>query len=592
MLDKEIAATFDRRSALFLTGGAVLTGVLLLRMMQLQIFNYKKYHNLSQNNSTRIIIDPPVRGRILDRDGAVLARDDAIYRVFIIPNECDDVAVVLDAVRDELKLSDKEITKIQNKITRNRRFQPVILRDSIKWSQLVKLKALNIAGLYTEPGLARKYPGEGIAAHTVGYVGNDEDNRTVRMAITSPFIMSGIAGLEKIFNEKLSGTPGQIITHTDALGRVIDTNKEQRIAPTNGKNLQTTLRANVQKKMEEELSEHGAGCGVMIECATGDIIAIASAPSFDANIFRSLDGPEYMEELLKNKLKPFMNKSIEGLYPPGSTFKIVVALAALESGAITGKEKIYCDGDWEYGKHIYHCWEKKGHGWVDLEGALEHSCDIYFYQLALKIGINPIKSMAEKLGLGQKLLNLLPREMAGVIPNREWKKKNIRASWVHGDTIISGIGQGYILTNCLQLAVMGARAATGREIIPNLILDTSAPRPQTPDLGLNPKNIKIVMNGLRRVTGKNGTAYGAGLICPDMGGKTGTAQVRRISMAERKSGVKTNEQLAWEQRNHGLFVGLAPINNPKYAVAIITEHAGGSGIAARAAARVMKEALQ
>ncbi|MCL2749030.1 MAG: penicillin-binding transpeptidase domain-containing protein, partial [Alphaproteobacteria bacterium] len=249
--------------------------------------------------------------------------------------------------------------------------------------------------------------------------------------------------------------------------------------------------------------------------------------------------------------------------------------------------------NWEYGNHLYHCWEKHGHGSMNLETALQKSCDIYFYQIALRIGINPIKSMAEKLGLGQKLLDILPREMPGVLPDRDWKKQNIRQSWMHGDTIMSGIGQGYILTNCLQLAIMGARAATNRAILPKLI-EAKDNRSEAKSLGLSPENIKIVMNGLAKVTQEGGTAYGAAINIrgQKMGGKTGTSQVRRISLEERKSGVKTNDQLAWSQRNHGLFVGLAPIDDPKYSVAIITEHAGSSGPAARAAAETMKEILK
>jgi penicillin-binding protein 2 len=592
MLDKEIANTFDRRSALFLTGGAVLTSVLILRMLQLQLFQYKKYKQLSLNNSSRIIIDPSERGKILSSDGASFAKDEAVYRAFIIPDECDDVPMLLKTISGELKLNDREIEKILKKIEKQRRFQPIIVRENIKWAQLATLKSLNLSGLHLEPGYSRKYPGGGLAAHIVGYVGTVDDTRTnQRVAATSPFLMTGLSGLEKVFDASLSGTPGQIITHTDAVGRIIEGDSENRVIAVSGKDLQTTLRQDVQKKMEEALAVHGSGCGVALECNTGKIIAMASMPKFDANLFRSIDGADYMEELRTNKLKPFMNKAIEGMYPPGSTFKIVVALAALESGAITKEEKIYCDGDWEYGKHIYHCWEKKGHGWMDMESALAHSCDIYFYQVALRIGINPIKSMAEKLGLGQKLLKLLPREMIGVIPDREWKQKNIHESWMHGDTIISGIGQGYILANCLQMAVMGARAATNREIIPYLI--ESADNNQDFDkLRLNPENIRTVMNGLARVTQEGGTAAGVGWIIKNMGGKTGTSQVRRITMAERLSGVKTNDQLNWEQRNHGLFVGLAPIENPKYSIAIITEHSGSSGAAATAAAQTMKEALK
>jgi penicillin-binding protein 2 len=595
MLDKEITATFDRRSALFLTGGAVMTGALILRMLQLQLFEHKKYKLAAQNNSARIIIDPPERGKILSADGAALAKDEAVYRAFIIPDECGDAPAVLDAAARELKLTAKDLAKIQKKIDGRRKFQPTVIRENIKWKQLAALKALELPGLHLEPGFARKYPGGALAAHAVGYVGTSDESRTSqRVAATSPFLMAGQAGLEKVFDAPLSGKPGQIITHTDALGRIIGADGENRIPPVPGQNLQTTLRGNIQKKMEDALAAHGAGCGVAIEAGSGDIIAMASEPAFDPNLFRTMEGPDYMEELRKNRLKPFMNKAIEGLYPPGSVFKIVVALAALESGAVTPSEKVFCEGSWGYGRHLYHCWEKDGHGRMDMEAALQHSCDIYFYQIALRIGINPIKSMAERLGLGQKLLNILPREMPGIVPDKEWKIRNIGQSWLHGDTIISGIGQGYILSNCLQLAILGARIATNRGILPRMTASDSDGAAQAADLGLSPENIKIVMNGLAKVTREGGTAAAAAINVRGarMGGKTGTSQVRNISMKERERGVLTNEQLSWEQRNHGLFVGLAPIDNPKFSVAVITEHSGSSGPAARAAAETMREILK
>ena len=320
---------------------------------------------------------------------------------------------------------------------------------------------------------------------------------------------------------------------------------------------------------------------------------MVSAPSFDPNEFSSDDGDEYIASLRSDVAKPFMNKAIEGLYPPGSTFKIVVALAGLESGAITATEKIFCPGHWDYGDRRYHCWESKGHGWVDLAGALKHSCDIYFYQIALRIGIDAIRKMAIKLGFTEKYMDdVLSREMSGVIPDRYWKEKSIGARWVHGDTIISGIGQGFILANCLQLGVMISRAVSNRVVRPRLIATDK--NPEFDSLGLQPQNIKYVMNGLEQVLRPGGTAAGSAINVDGakMGGKTGTSQVRSISKAERKSGVLTNEQLKWNMRNHGLFVGYAPLNNPKYAVCVITEHSGGSGSAARTAAAVMRELLK
>ena len=345
--------------------------------------------------------------------------------------------------------------------------------------------------------------------------------------------------------------------------------------------------------MYDSLMLHRSGCGVALDIETGNILAMVSAPSFDPNNFGADDGEEYINSLRKDYMKPFMNKTIEGLYPPGSTFKIVVALAALEAGAITPNEKIFCPGHWDYGDRRYHCWEAEGHGWVDLAGALKHSCDIYFYQLALRIGIDSIKEMAIKLGFTQKYMDgILSREMEGVIPDRYWKEKQIGYRWVHGDTIISGIGQGFTLTNCLQLAIMMARTASNKVIMPRLILTDE--KTQFANLGLQKKNIQAVLNGLEQVTKKGGTAAGSAINVDGakMGGKTGTSQVRSISRAERLSGVLTNEQLKWNMRNHGLFVGYAPTNKPKYAVCAITEHSGGSGSAARTVAATMRELLK
>jgi penicillin-binding protein 2 len=343
----------------------------------------------------------------------------------------------------------------------------------------------------------------------------------------------------------------------------------------------------------DSLTLHKAGCGVALDIETGDILAMASTPSFDPNNFSGDDAEEYIEDLRQNFAKPFMNKVFEGLYPPGSTFKIIVALAALEAGAVTLKETVYCPGHWDYGDRRYHCWEHKGHGKVNLVGALKHSCDIYFYQLALRIGIDAIKRMAIRLGMTEKFIeDIVSKQMPGIIPDRKWKEKNVGSKWVHGDTVISGIGQGFILVNCMQLAVMMARVASNRRVVPRLIYDEK--KPEFPSMGLQEKNIRHVLDGLEEVLKKGGTAFGSAINVngAKMGGKTGTSQVRSISRAERISGVLTNDQLKWNMRNHGLFVGYAPTNAPKYAVCVITEHSGGSGSAARTAAATMKKLLE
>lgn len=588
MIDTEVSRTFDRRSALFLTAGAVLTSALVLRMLQMQLFNYQDYKKKSENNSFRIQIDMPERGKILSQSGTPISRDMPIYRIYIIPEEARDINELVLTVQQELNLRPKKVEKIRAKIKKQLKFQPVLVSENSDWRKLASLQAKNMPGLHVESGYARIYELGPAGAQVFGYVG-----APAKPVPNTPFLTTGITGLEKRFNEEMKGISGQTVMITNAVGRVTGEDKSQFIPPIVGDNIQTTINDNAQRVLFDALTQHRSGCGVALDIKTGDILAMVSTPSFDPNMFREDDGEEYIDTLRDDIAKPFMNKAIEGLYPPGSTFKIVVALAALEAGAITEREKIFCPGHWDYGDRRYHCWEDKGHGWVDLAGALKHSCDIYFYQVALRIGIDAIKEMALRLGFTQKYMDdILAREMPGVIPDRYWKEKQIGARWVHGDTVISGIGQGFILTNCLQLAVMMARTVSNRVVVPRLIKDGTTPRFEK--LGLQEKNIKRVLNGLEQVLKPGGTASGSAINVDGMrmGGKTGTSQVRSISKKERESGVLTNEQLKWHMRNHGLFVGYAPTDNPKYAVCVVTEHAGGSGPAARTTAAVMKELLK
>lgn len=588
MIDKEVSRTFDRRSALFLTGGAVLTSVLVLRMLQMQLFNYRQYTQKSKNNSYRMQLDMAQRGQILSANGNPISRDAPIYRIYIIPEESDDIEKLVHTVAADLNLRDKTVKNIFKKINKQPKFQPVLVSENTNWATLARVQAKNLAGLHVESGYGRIYELGPAGAQIFGYVG--APNKSVPNA---PFFTMGVTGLEKRFDDDLSGTPGQTVMITNAVGRVTGEDKSQFIPSIPGGDVQTTIDDNIQRKMYDALTQHRAGCGIAMDIKTGNILAMVSTPSFDPNIFRSDDGDEYINTLREDFAKPFMNKAIEGLYPPGSTFKIVVALAGLESGAINPKEKIFCPGHWDYGDRRYHCWEDKGHGKVDLYGALKHSCDIYFYQMALRIGIDAIKAMAIKLGFTEKFMDdVLSREMAGVMPDRYWKEKNVGTRWVHGDTIISGIGQGFILANCLQLATMMARVTSNRVVVPHLI--KKGHKPKFSPLRLNDKNIKYVMKGLAQVLEQGGTASGSAVNIKGMkmAGKTGTSQVRSISKKERESGVLTNEQLKWSMRNHGLFVGYAPLDNPKYAVCVVTEHSGSSSPAARTAAAVMRELLK
>ena len=587
MIDKEVARLFDRRSALFLTGGTVLTSVLVLRMLQMQLFNYREYSRKSQNNSYRVQLDIAQRGQILSDDGTPISRDVPIYRIYIIPEETKNIDELLDIISKDLKLKEKAVKNIKKKINKQPKFQPVLVSENTNWETLAKIQAKNLNGVHVESAYGRIYELGPAGAQIFGYVG--APNKPVANA---PFFTTGITGIENKFNDELSGAPGQTVMITNAVGRVTGEDKSQFIPSVPGHDVHTTINENIQRKLYDALTQHRSGSGVVLDIKTGNIIAMVSTPSFDPNIFRTNDSDEYISNLRSDYAKPFMNKAIEGLYPPGSTFKIVVALAGLESGAITEKEKIHCPGHWDYGDRRFHCWEDKGHGNVDLYGALKHSCDIYFYQIALRIGIDAIKEMAVKLGFTEKFMDdVLAREMAGVMPDRRWKEKQIGYKWLHGDTILSGIGQGFILANCLQLATMMARVTSNKVVIPHIIKNNKTPKFN--NLKLQDKNIKHVLKGLEQVLQTGGTAAGSAINVNGMrmGGKTGTSQVRSISKKERESGVLTNEQLKWNMRNHGLFVGYAPLDKPKYAVCVITEHSGSSTPAARTASAVMRELL-
>ncbi len=588
MIDTEISKQFDRRSALFLTTGMVLTSALVLRMLQMQIFGYRGYKKKSENNSFRIQINMPERGKILSRSGSTISHDAPIYRIYIIPEETDNLESLVETVTKDLNLSKKRVDKIWARIKKQQKFQPVLISENADWDTLARVQAKNLAGLHVQSGYGRVYELGPAGAQFFGYVGAPE-----KPVANAPFYTTGITGLEKTFNKNMSGTPGQTVMITNAVGRVTGEDKTQFKPSITGNDIKTTINDAAQRTLYDELTLHKAGCGVALDIETGDILAMASTPSFDPNNFSGDDAEEYLEGLRQNFAKPFMNKVFEGLYPPGSTFKIIVALAALEAGAVTPNETVFCPGHWDYGDRRYHCWEAKGHGKVNLVGALKHSCDIYFYQLALRIGIDAIKRMAIRLGMTEKYIeNIIPKQMAGVIPDRKWKESNVGSKWVHGDTIISGIGQGFILVNCMQLAVMMARVASNRRVVPRLIQTDK--KTSFKSMGLRDKNIKLVLNGLEEVLKQGGTAYGSAINVngAKMGGKTGTSQVRSISRTERLKGVLTNEQLKWNMRNHGLFVGYAPVNAPKYAVCVITEHSGSSGSAARTAAATMKKLLE
>ncbi len=603
MLDKELSSLYDRRSAMVLSAGVILTSFIVLRLVHLQVFEHKKYKKLADNNYLRIKAILPERGKIIDQNGIILATNKSTYRAYIIPKEAIDKNTnpedVVNIISKELKLSDKEIEKIKKQMNDQRKFIPTLIQENLSWKQMASIQSLQqeLPGLHIESGWTRLYPFETCAAHVLGYVGDVSDGdlkRRFHPMMEIPYFKTGKYGIERRYDPILRGVAGRNIYTVDAIGRTVEDFSDEAVLPESGTDIQITINKNIQDVLEKALAKHNSGSGVVVDIETGGVLAMASYPSFNPKTLQEKGSDAHFRDLVNNPYKPFINKTIEGAYPPGSTFKIIVALAGLESGAILPEEKIYCEGFWQYGNQKFHCWKKEGHGWQNLYDALAHSCDIYFYQMSRRIGIDAIKNMALKLGLGNTLQTDLLGEHPGLIPDKRWKEKNIGQKWLQSDTILSSIGQGYILTTPLQLAIMTARAVSGKEVFPTLIVDQKNTS-EFNSLGISQKSLDIVIEGMKRVCEEGGTAYWSSINVNGlkMGGKTGTAQVRRISMSERDTGIRKDSELPFNLRNHALFVGFAPIEKPKYAISIVMEHGGGgSSVSGPIAAEVMRATLK
>ena len=450
-------------------------------------------------------------------------------------------------------------------------------------------------GIIIDEGVNRFYPLGDLTAHFLGYVGRvDEKEKGNNPLFMVPEFKIGKSGLEKFFEDDLRGVGGNIKLEVNAYGRIM---KEiERDNGKEGKELHLTIDSNLQKYAQDAFGEH-SGAAVVMDVHSGEILAFVSVPSFDPNMFTKGISHEEWNKLLYNEKNPLINKAIAGRYSPGSTFKIVVALAALENKVVHENKSYYCSGSMQLGNHKFHCWRHSGHGEQNIVNALKNSCDIYFYEIALLLGIEKIADMAEILGLGNYTGITLENEQKGIIPNKEWKLKRYGEKWHQGETVIAGIGQGYVQGTPLQLAVMTSRVANGGyEVSPSFIKLDLDQKGKIKKLPISKSNIEIVKKGMFEVVnGEKGTAVAAAfdLNGIKMSGKTGTTQVRRISMKERQSGILKDEDLPWHLRNHALFVGYAPHNNPKYAVAVVVEHgSSGSGVAAPIASKILKKALE
>ncbi len=586
---------FSRRAVIM--GGAQLAlfSALAARMYYLQVVESDRYATLAEDNRINMRLIAPPRGDILDRHGEPLAVNTRDFRAVLIAEGTNNVEGTLDAVSQIIALDEAERARILRELRRNRSFVPVTLRERLSWEEVsrIEVNAPDLPGVSVQAGLTRHYPVGADASHVLGYVGavtEAEKRRSDDPLLSLPEFRIGKSGIEKAYDKRLRGTAGHSYVEINAHGRVIQ--EVRRTEGDPGADLSVTLDAELQRYAASRLEGESAAAVVM-DVRNGDVLALVSTPGFDPNAFAGGVSSAYWRELITNPRAPLTNKAIAGQYAPGSTFKLAVALAAMEEGAIASDHSVFCRGHVNLGDSRFHCWKRGGHGRVDLHHAIKRSCDVFFYDLAMRLGIEKLAKAARALGLGEPVGIDIPGERPGLIPDKDWKRAAIGDVWHQGETLIAGIGQGYVLATPLQLAVMTARIVNGgRAVIPRLVAGPPGePAPEAEPLPFAASSLGLVMAGMNSVVNETGgTAFGSRIDEPAfaMGGKTGTSQVRRISLAERRAGVKKNEDLDWLQRDHALFVGYAPLKAPRYAAAVVVEH-GGSG--SRAAAPVARDLL-
>lgn len=593
--DNDKGKVLIRRSLIMALIKFLLLMVIIARLYYLQVYQADRYKTLADENriSTRLLVPP--RGIIFDRNGVTIASNQQNFQALIVAEQAPNVQETLDAFKKIMPLSEAEEERIKKDLKRNRSFVPIKIRDNLSWEEVsrIQLNAPDLPGIVIDEGLTRYYPFGAGMAHILGYVSSVSDKDVKDDPLLEvPGFKIGKSGIEKYLEKALRGESGNLKLEVNAYGRIM---KEiERVDGIPGKDVQLTIDSRLQQKAFELFGEE-SGAAVLLDVHTGEILAFVSAPSFDPNMMTQGLSTEDWNALLHNERNPLTDKAISGQYSPGSTFKMIVALAALEAGVIKPETRTYCAGKMFLGNHAFHCWKKEGHGHLNVVEALQHSCDIFFYETAQKLGIEKIADMARRFGLGSRIDVGLENEKAGLIPDKEWKLRRFGEPWQQGESVISGIGQGYILTTPLQLATMVARIANGGyEVKPTFtkVKDKSTIR----KIDVADENIKLVKDGMFAVVNIPGsTAYRSHFDYNGqmMSGKTGSTQVRRITMKERQTRVLKQNELPWKYRDHGLFIAYAPHDNPRYAVAVLVEHGGGgSSAAAPIASKLLLETLK
>lgn len=573
--------TFNRRS-FFL--GAVQGGVGILlatRMGYLAVAENEKYRLASESNRVNLALIPPRRGWILDRNGSPLASNRAAFRVDLIPERLVNAEQTISELGQILGLSEIEVRDLKDKIDKAHGFAPVEVASRIDWDKFaaISVRLPDMPGVVPQRGFSRFYPTGPAVGHLIGYVGTvsaEEYEKEKNPLLITPGFKIGKDGLEKQFEQRLRGVPGARRTEVTAGGRIVRDLETREDVP--GKPIQLTIDGPLQDYAARRLGLE-SGSVVVMDCATGDVLCMASMPSFDPNSFSDGIGRVEWKMLSSDDHVPLRNKVLKGLYPPGSTVKPMVAMSFLEAG-LDPAASVGCSGGLRVGNRVFHCWNRRGHGTVDMAKGIYQSCDVYFYHFAQQIGMDPIAVMAKRLGMQEKFDLPVSSQSFGTVPSPAWKEKKYGQPWALYDTVNATIGQGYMLANPLQLAVMATRLATGGKVMPRMLLDKRAPRPQP--LGFTNEHVTYVRQAMSDVVNGPGTAGRARLPLEgiQMAGKTGTAQVVGLNISSGKGG-------AWKYRDHGLFIFFAPFDNPRYAGAVVIEHGGGSGAAYPVARDVM-----
>ena len=583
--------SINRRMFIIATAKIVILGGLISRLFFLQVKENKKYLTLSDKNRIREWKLPPIRGEFIDYFGNIVAGNFEAYQLHIVPEQVEDFRYVIFRVKELLQLNDREFQKILKKKNEIKPWETLIVADNLSWEKFSKINnhLYDLNGVKPVISISRDYPYKENYTHILGYVSqaNENDillNENIKDKFV-PGLKVGKTGLEKSFEKKLIGTNSVERYEVNAYGRRISQLAFQKGGK--GQSIQLTIDSKIQSLANQLLSEKSGSICVM-DIYTGAIIAMHSSPSFDPNLFVFGISRDEWQLIRNNPMKPLVNKSLSGNYSPGSTIKPIVALSALENEIINPDFTVHCKGHKHplelYGQ-TYHCWKKEGHGFVNLKEGMKQSCDTYFYEVARRLGVDKLSETAKKFGLGKRVFgDLFDNEKNGLVPSTEWKKNALGKNWVLGETIITGIGQGFIQTTPIQLCLMTAQIANGGyKIYPKIVTsEQEQPVDKFTPLYKKSKNIKIIQNAMFSSTNEvRGTSYRSRIDDPkyQFAGKTGTAQVKRITKKDRELDLKTFE-IPYEERDHALYVAFGPYKNPRYAISIVIEHGGSGGTVA------------